>query len=148
LRKVILLIVITMSELTSFNVQQLHQEVEFTTSRSSGPGGQNVNKVNSKVTLKFDVIKSQLLTQDQRELILEKLNSKLTTDGVLLLSSQEKRTQLQNKEATLEKFDKIIAKVFEKRKKRKPTKPSKSSVQKRINEKQQHSEKKQWRQKL
>jgi ribosome-associated protein len=120
-------------------------ELEFSTSRSSGPGGQNVNKVNSKVTLRFDIRASQLLTPEEKETLVKKLDNKLTTGGTLLISAQDKRSQLQNKESVIEKFNMVIAKAFEKKKKRKATKPSKSSKQKRINEKKQHSEKKKWR---
>ncbi len=129
-------------------VKRLKQELHFSVSRSSGPGGQNVNKVNSKVTLKFDVTKSQMLTEEEKEIILKKLATKLTTEGVLLLTAQENRSQLENKELVMVKFEKLLIKSFEKRKARKPTKPSKGAIQKRIKSKKQHSEKKQWRQKL
>jgi ribosome-associated protein len=123
-------------------------ELEFSASRSSGPGGQNVNKVNSKVTLKFDVRNSILVNDEEKIVLLNKLASRLSTEGVLNLTSQDKRSQLQNKEAAMVKLDTILMKAFEKRKPRKATKPSKGSVQKRIKNKKQHSEKKHWRQKL
>ena len=123
-------------------------ELNFSVSRSSGPGGQNVNKVNSKVSLKFDVQNSQVLTPEEKEIILRKLATRLTNDGVLVLSAQENRSQLDNREAVLQKFERLLTKAFEKKKARKPTKPTKRAVQKRIKSKKQHSEKKQWRQKL
>ena len=126
----------------------LGNEIIFSASRSSGAGGQNVNKVNTKVTLKFDVKNSQHLTEEEKEILLKKLSTRLTNDGVLILSSQEKRSQLQNKEAVVLKFEKIIAKAFEKKKARRATKPSKGAVQERIKQKKQRSEKKQWRQKI
>jgi ribosome-associated protein len=126
----------------------LGNEIIFSASRSSGAGGQNVNKVNTKVTLKFDVKNSQHLNEEEKEILLKKLSARLTNEGVLILSSQEKRSQLQNKEAVVLKFEKIIAKAFEKKKARKATKPSKGAVQERIKEKKQRSEKKQWRQKI
>lgn len=126
----------------------LQPELEFSASRSSGPGGQNVNKVNSKVTLKFDVRNSLVLTEDEKSILLNKLVSRLSTDGVLTLTSQDKRSQLQNKEAVVAKLDVLLRKAFEKKKIRKATKPSKGSIQQRIKKKKQHSEKKQWRQKL
>ncbi|HEY8936685.1 MAG TPA: aminoacyl-tRNA hydrolase, partial [Cyclobacteriaceae bacterium] len=101
-----------------------------------------------KVTLKWDVKGSSILHDEEKELIVAKLSSKLTVDGVLLLTSQEKRTQLQNKEATILKLEKLLAKAFEKKKARKATKPSKASVQNRIDKKKKNSEKKQWRQKF
>lgn len=126
----------------------LQPELVFSASRSSGPGGQNVNKVNSKVTLKFDVRNSLVLTEDEKSILLSKLVSRLSTDGVLTLTSQDKRSQLQNKEAVVAKLDVLLRKAFEKKKIRKATKPSKGSIQQRIKKKKQHSEKKQWRQKL
>lgn len=122
-------------------------EFDFTTSRSSGPGGQNVNKVNTKVSLKFNIPGSNILTQEEKDVLLQKLHSRITTEGVLLLTSQDKRSQLENKEAVIEKFNLLVRKAFEKKKVRKATKPSKTAVQKRIKSKKEHSEKKKWRQK-
>lgn len=123
----------------------LHHELVFSTSRSSGPGGQNVNKVNTKVTLKFDVAGSAVLSDEEKQIIAEKLATRITTEGILVLVSQDKRSQLENKEAVKQKFAKLIAKAFEKKKARKATKPSKSSVKKRIDTKKRHAEKKKWR---
>lgn len=125
----------------------LAPELTFTTSRSSGPGGQNVNKVNTKVTLKFDIDGSTILEEKEKHLLLQKLRSRITTEGVLLISSQDKRSQLQNKEAVISKLDLLLRKAFEKRKVRKTTKPTKGSVQDRLNKKKQLSDKKKWRQK-
>jgi ribosome-associated protein len=124
----------------------LANELLFSSSRSSGPGGQNVNKVNSKVTVKLDIAGSLVLTQEEKDILLKKLHSKLTNEGVLILAAQDKRSQVQNKEAVVSKLDVILAKAFEKRKPRKATKPSKGAVQNRITKKKHHSEKKKWRQ--
>jgi ribosome-associated protein len=129
-------------------VNRLGRELILSVSRSSGPGGQNVNKVNSKVTLKFDIPNSLVLTPEEKEVIIRKLAHKLTTEKVLILSAQENRSQLDNKEAVIQKLEKLLTKAFEKRKARKATKPSKGAVQKRITKKKHHSEKKKWRQKL
>src|SRR3989337_1435526 len=125
----------------------LNKELAFSASRSSGPGGQNVNKVNSKITLMFDVVRSEILTEEEKDVMVKKLASQLTKEGVLILMAQDKRSQLENKEATIQKLDKLLVKAFAKRKVRKATKPSKTAVQKRITNKKQHSQKKQWRQK-
>ncbi len=127
--------------------KDLISEFAFTTSRSSGPGGQNVNKVNSKVTLKFDVIHSLILTDDQKEQIRKKVGTQLTKEGALVISAQEKRSQLQNKEEVLTKLDRLFTKIFTIKKARKATQPSKAARQERIKAKKQRSEKKQWRQK-
>lgn len=131
----------------SITPELLRDELVFTTSRSSGPGGQNVNKVNTKVTLKFDIPNSPVLSEDEKQTLLQKLAARVTTDGVLMLTSQDKRSQLQNKEAVIIKLKKLLEKAFERKKARKSTKPSKASVQKRIKAKKEHAEKKKWRQK-
>jgi ribosome-associated protein len=125
----------------------LLNELVFTTSRSGGPGGQNVNKVNSKVTLQFDVQGSQILTAEEKLTLMQKLSSRITREGFLIVNAQETRSQLQNREAVIEKFDHLIAKAFEKKKARKATKPSKSAKQERIKKKKVVSEKKKWRRK-
>lgn len=122
-------------------------ELHFSASRSSGPGGQNVNKVNSRITLRFAIRESSMLTDDEKDVLLTKLASRLTDRGELILSAQDKRSQLQNKEAVIGKLELLLTKAFEKKKTRKPTRPSKSSVLERITRKKRHSEKKQWRQK-
>ena len=104
--------------------ENLLSELVFTTSRSSGPGGQNVNKVNSKVTLKFDVINSSKLSEEEKELIMKKLATKITKDGILVLTSQDKRSQLQNKEEVLLRLDQLLVKAFTPKKSRKATKPT------------------------
>lgn len=107
-----------------------------------------MNKVNSKVTLRFDVKQSAILSDSERETLLTKLASKLTTEGELLLSVQEHRSQLANREAAMLKFDQLLKKAFTKPKPRKKTKPTKASKEKRFSEKKLHAEKKKWRQKL
>ncbi len=123
----------------------LLSEIKFSTSRSSGPGGQNVNKVNTKVSLRWNVVESAILLPDQKELLLKKWATRLTVDGALLIVSQEKRSQLQNKEDALGKLNQLLKEAFAKRKKRKKTKPSKDAVQKRLSQKKINSDKKKTR---
>ena len=136
----------TGSRFSAPQFESIQNEVVFTTSRSSGPGGQNVNKVNSKVILHWDVRNSNLITEDQKEIILAKLRTRVTKEDVLILSAQDSRSQLANKEEVIKKLDNLLRKAFTLRKKRKPTKPSKSSIHKRVKEKKMKGEKKQWRQ--
>ncbi len=128
--------------------EQLTPELEFTTSRSSGPGGQNVNKVNSKVILRWNVLHSTLITDEQKVLLLNKLSTQLTREGELILTAQESRSQLQNKQTVIEKLNALLSKAFTKPKVRKATKPTKTSKVKRVDTKKRHAEKKQWRKRL
>ncbi len=120
-------------------------EIVFSASRSSGPGGQNVNKVSTKVELRFNIPNSNLLSDTEKEILLEKLKNKINNEGDLLLVSQEERSQLKNKEKVLEKFYELIEKTLTPPKKRKPTKPSKASVEKRLEEKRKRGDKKEKR---
>lgn len=129
------------------DAELLSGELVFTTSRSGGPGGQNVNKVNSKVTLQFDIENSLLLTPEEKMLLKEKLSSRITRLGVLVVTSQESRSQMENKDVVLEKFNKLLSKAYEKKKPRKATRPTKGSKQQRLKKKKVVSEKKQWRKK-
>ncbi len=133
--------------MTRVTAEILAPELLFTTSRSGGPGGQNVNKVNSKVTLQFDVQNSRILTEDQKNIITEKLSSRLTREGILILTAQESRSQVENKARVLEKFDEVLSVAFAKRKIRKATKPSKAAKRERLKKKKVVSEKKKWRRK-
>ena len=130
------------------NIPDLSSEFQFLTSRSSGPGGQNVNKVNSKVELRFDIRNSSLLTDDQKEILLVKLATKITSEGILSVVSQRDRSQLANKENAIEKLYLILSKALKPIKPRKSTRPTKGSVERRLTTKRIKSEIKQNRQKF
>lgn len=117
-------------------------EFQFQTSRSSGPGGQNVNKVESKVQLNFDINASQHLSDSEKALLFAKLKNRITEEGILQITSQEKRSQLQNKEITIKKFKDLLRKAFERKKVRKATKPKKGAIEKRLKSKKINAEKK------
>ncbi len=127
--------------------KDLSSEFSFQASRSSGAGGQNVNKVNSRMELRFSVNDSEILNDDEKAILLTKLASKLTDDGILIITSQVSRSQLENKELCIEKFYKLVEKALTPSKPRRPTKPSAASKRKRLNEKKENSEKKQLRRK-
>lgn len=118
------------------------QELHFKAVRSSGAGGQHVNKVSSKVELTFDLENSNGLTQEEKELLLKNLISKLTKENMLLLTCSESRSQHKNKELVIKRFFKTLKNGLKIPKRRKATKPSKSSIQKRLEKKKKQAKKK------
>ncbi|MFD2568425.1 alternative ribosome rescue aminoacyl-tRNA hydrolase ArfB [Pseudotenacibaculum haliotis] len=129
------------------NKESLYKELQFKAVRSSGAGGQHVNKVSSKVELFFDVLNSSSLSVEEKSLLRKNLANKISKEGVLKLSSSESRSQHNNKEKVIERFFELIEKGLIVPKKRKPIKISRAQKQKRLENKQKHSSKKNLRRK-
>lgn len=124
------------------NLEDLKNELQFSAMRSSGAGGQNVNKVSSKVELRFDVEASLALSEGQKQSLFEKLQNKISNEGVLILQCDESRSQHKNKQLVIERFLSMIQQAFKKPKKRKPTKIPASVKRKRLDNKRKQSDKK------
>lgn len=128
-------------------IPDIINELQIFCSRSSGPGGQNVNKVNSKVEIRFDINASQVFSTEQKEILLIKLASRINSEGILRVVSQKHRSQLSNKEEAINKLNAIILKALTPAKRRKKTNPTKASIERRLNDKKVNSSKKIDRQK-
>ncbi|MEO9894201.1 alternative ribosome rescue aminoacyl-tRNA hydrolase ArfB [Aurantibacter sp.] len=124
------------------------QELKFKAVRSSGAGGQHVNKVSTKVELTFDLINSLTLSDIEKDRISNKLSSKLTKEGLILLQEDKTRSQHKNKELVIKKFLELIENVLKVPKKRKKSRPTKASIEKRLKSKRISSQKKANRGKL
>lgn len=122
--------------------RDFEKELQFQASRSGGAGGQNVNKVATKVELRFDVQNSELLTEEEKALIQDKLANRINNEGYLQVVSQTERTQLRNKETSINRFYELLRQALTKQKKRKATRPSRASVRKRLEGKKRQAEKK------
>ena len=129
------------------NLDQLVQELSFKAVRSSGAGGQHVNKTSSKIILSLDLENSQAFSEEEKSRVLKKLSSRLTNAGELILESQGSRSQHRNKEEAISRLLDIIKDALKKPKARKKTRPTKASKLKRLREKKIRSEKKGNRQK-
>ncbi len=125
------------------NQDEFYKEFKFQTSRSSGPGGQHVNKVSSRVELRFNIEEdSQLLDESDKAIIYLKLASRINNENILSIVVQADRSQLKNKQLAIEKFFQLLNQAFTPIKKRKPTKPSLGAKEKRLKTKRIDAEKK------
>lgn len=124
------------------------QECVFKTSRSGGKGGQNVNKVETKVELLFDINASKLFSAEQKELLIQKLALRIIDECILQLTASTERSQLKNKEIAIKKAIDLIQKALKPKKARKATKPTLQSIEKRLSNKQLKSMKKELRKRL
>ena len=121
---------------------ELNTELNFSFSRSSGPGGQNVNKVNTKVELRFNINNSTILSEEEKFLLISKLEKQISNDNELIIISQATRSQLKNKEDAILKFYDIINKALKPQKVRKPSKVTRAAKERRLKHKKVVSEKK------
>ncbi|QBR12301.1 aminoacyl-tRNA hydrolase [Sphingobacterium sp. CZ-2] len=126
----------------NYNPEALLNELSFRTSRSGGKGGQNVNKVSSKVTLIWNVTESKVFDEEKKGIILEKLANRINKDGELLMDSSEDRSQLRNKDIVVERFLKVMEEAVKVEKKRIKTKIPKSVVLERLDRKKKQGAKK------
>ena len=129
------------------NKERLLSELRFKATRSSGPGGQHVNKTSTQVELSWHIDTSLVFSEEEKLRLKEKLSNRITKEGVLSLASQNSRSQYKNKQDVISRFLILIEKSLQQPKKRKKTKPSQASKIKRLSNKKAHSEKKANRQK-
>lgn len=121
------------------------EEVTFVTSRSGGPGGQNVNKLETRVTLRFDLAGSAVLSEEQKARLRERLATRITRAGVLQVTSQKHRTQAANRDAAVKRFAELVREALQEETPRKKTRPSRAAKARRVEAKRRQSERKRER---
>lgn len=121
------------------------EDVTFVTSRSGGPGGQNVNKLETRVTLRFDLAGSAALSEEQKLRLRERLATRITRDGILQITSQRHRTQGGNREAAVERFAELLRENLKEEEPRRKTRPSRAAKARRLDEKRRQSQRKRER---
>lgn len=124
------------------------KEIDFMASKSSGPGGQNVNKVNTQIQLRFNIAASEVLSHNEKSILLFKLKNQLTKSGDLIITAQTERSQVQNKKQALIKFHMLLEHLLVPDKIRIATRPSKAAKIRRLEQKRRQSEQKSLRRKL
>ena len=121
-------------------------ELDFRTSRSSGAGGQHVNKTSSRVEISWNILKSIALSEEQRDLLMKKLGARVSEEGAVRVVASDTRSQLRNRQAAEQRLGDLIAKSLTVQKKRKPTRKPRAANEARLTEKKKHSDKKRNRQ--
>jgi len=124
------------------------KEIKFIFARSSGPGGQFVNRRETKVIARWNVGKSKIFDEKQKQRIRQVLGKRINENDELVVVVQETRSQHQNREIAIERLNNLVTSAVTPPKERIPTKPTRAAIEKRIKEKKKHSEKKQWRKKI
>jgi ribosome-associated protein len=121
------------------------EELSFATSRSGGPGGQNVNKLETRVTVRFDVAGSSSLSEEQRQRLLERLATRITREGIFHVTSQKHRTQGENREAAVARLAELMAEALREEVPRKATRVSKAAKRRRVDAKKRRGQRKRER---
>jgi len=128
--------------MTDVRERYFESELQFQASRSGGAGGQNVNKVATKVELRFHVQQSELLTEEEKALVQEKLANRISNEGYLQVVCQTERSQLKNKELCISRFHELLRQALTRQKRRTATRPSRASVRQRLESKKRQAQKK------